>query len=116
VASAIRGKRGQRFLREMVAALDAMPDKRLIEGELETSEGHVCALGAVGKARGAKISGVDTYDRRALSRLFGISQAMAAEIMFINDDDFSFANETPERRFARVRRWIEEQLIDWETA
>lgn len=29
VASAIRGKRGQAFLRELVEALDAMPEKRL---------------------------------------------------------------------------------------
>lgn len=32
--SAIRGKRGQAFLRELLAALDAMPEKRLIAREL----------------------------------------------------------------------------------
>lgn len=30
VRSAIRGKRGQAFLRELIAALDAMPEKALI--------------------------------------------------------------------------------------
>lgn len=37
VRSATRGKRGQRLLRDMLAALDAMPEKRLIAGELEVS-------------------------------------------------------------------------------
>jgi hypothetical protein len=34
VASAIRGGRGQAFLREMLAAMDAMPVKRLVANEL----------------------------------------------------------------------------------
>jgi hypothetical protein len=51
VRSAIRGKRGQAFLREMLAALDALPDKRLIRNELEVN-GEYCALGAVGPAAG----------------------------------------------------------------
>ena len=37
VASAIRGKRGQAFLREMAEAMDAMPDKRLIAHDLRQS-------------------------------------------------------------------------------
>lgn len=37
VASATRGKRGQKLLRDMLAALDAMPEKRLVAGVLEVS-------------------------------------------------------------------------------
>ncbi len=37
VASATRGKRGQKLLRDMLAALDAMPEKRLVSGVLEVS-------------------------------------------------------------------------------
>lgn len=37
VASATRGKRGQRLLGDMLAALDAMPEKRLVAHELEVS-------------------------------------------------------------------------------
>lgn len=37
VRSATRGKRGQKLLREMLAALDAMPEKRLVPFELEVS-------------------------------------------------------------------------------
>ena len=37
VASATRGKRGQKLLRDLLAALDAMPEKRLIADEIEVS-------------------------------------------------------------------------------
>ncbi len=37
VKSATRGQRGQKLLREMLAALDAMPEKRLVSGALEIS-------------------------------------------------------------------------------
>ena len=36
VTSAIRGKRGQEFLREMAAAMDAMPEKSLSQKSLNT--------------------------------------------------------------------------------
>lgn len=37
VASAIRGKRGQKLLRDLLAALDAMPEKRLVSDVIEVS-------------------------------------------------------------------------------
>lgn len=37
VRSATRGKRGQKLLRDLLAALDAMPEKRLVADELEVS-------------------------------------------------------------------------------
>jgi hypothetical protein len=104
VASAIRGKRGQAFLREMLAALDAMPERLLIKGELEES-GQVCALASVGMARGVDMSQVDPYDRETVAGTFGISDALAAEIMYENDE-MSGYKETPEQRFVRVRRWV----------
>lgn len=33
IASATRGKRGQRFFRDLVTALDAMPEKALVAGD-----------------------------------------------------------------------------------
>ena len=102
VASAIRGKRGQSFLREMRAALDALPEKRLIAEELEES-GEVCAIGSVGKARGVDMREVNPYDRESVAGLFGVSPALAAEIADTNDNWY---NETPEHRFVRVRAWV----------
>jgi hypothetical protein len=51
----MRGKRRQAALKEMLQALDARPEKRLIAEDLEDSSGNVCALGALGKARGIVI-------------------------------------------------------------
>lgn len=104
VASAIRGKRGQAFLRELIAALDGMPEKRLIEGDLvDEDSGAVCALGALGQVKGVDLLGLDSYDHEGLGRAFGIAPQLAAEVMFINDDDYRHA--TPERRWQYVREW-----------
>lgn len=103
VKSALRGKRGQAFLREMLKALDALPNKRLIAGELVCG-GGCCALGAVALNRGVDVSDVDSDDRDALSDVFGISGAMAAEVMYLNDERHGHASE--EDRFIAMREWV----------
>lgn len=108
VASALRGKRGQSFLKEMLAALDAMPEKKLIAHELE-QEGAVCAIGAVGKNRGIDMSELDPEDYQGVANKFGISRALAQEIVFMNDEA-SYTAETPERRFERMREWVESEI------
>lgn len=110
VASAMRGKRGQALLKEMLAALDAMPKKRLIAKELEDGEfGGVCALGAAGRARGMNMAPIDPDDHDTVAAAFGIATPMAQEIMHINDEHGPH-NETPEQRFIRMRKWIESQI------
>ena len=111
VASAIRGKRGQAFLREMLAALDALPEKRLIGEELE-KDGEVCALGAVGKARGIDMSNIDPEDYDAVAATFNIPDAFAREIMFVNDDSLWWKEATPEKRFDIVRSWVVKNLTN----
>ena len=87
VASAIRGARGQAFIREALAALDALEEKRLASDSLVNFEvGAFCTLGAVGHARGMDLNGIDAEDRRAVAAAFGISEALAAEIMYMNDE------------------------------
>ncbi len=112
VERAINGKRGQAFLRELIVALDAMPEKKLIAGELVNGHGEVCALGCVGKSRGFHMEGIDYTDSKILGKKFGIAKTMAAEIEFINDDDFCdhAVNETPDQRWQRVRKWAEDNL------
>lgn len=109
VASAIRGRRGQAFLREMLDALDAMPEKRLIEGDLVRTTGEVCAIGAVCVQRGVDATSVDIDDRESIAGLVDIAEAMAAEIMYENDDG-GYYPETPERRWQRMRNWVVRQL------
>ena len=86
----------------------SLPEQKLIAEELE-AEGAVCAIGSVGKARGMDMSQIDPTDHEKVAEAFGIPHAMACEIMFMNDD-FRHS-ETPEARFARMKKWIEENLL-----
>lgn len=116
VKSAIRGKRGQAFLKEMLAALDVLPEKRLIHGVLQDSydTNAVCALGAVGRARGLDMTKInmelDDYGEYEddvvfdIQGMFNLSDALTREIMYENDEGKS--QETPEERFDRIRRWV----------
>lgn len=106
VASAIRGQRGQAFLYEMLHALAALPERKLIEADLE-KEGAVCALGAVGKARGLDMGRLDPDDHEAVAAFFDIPHALACEVMFWNDE---YYREAPEARFERMRQWIEDNI------
>lgn len=113
VASAIRGKRGQAFLREALAALDALPSKELIAEELRQAtdrpEGAFCTLGAVGHARGTPLDRVDPEDHYSVAHLFTIPHALACEIMYENDDQGP-QDETPRARWERMRRWIASKI------
>ena len=111
VTSAMRGKRGQAFLEELRAALEAMKEKRLIEGEL-VQEGEVCALGAIGMKRGIDMAAINPYDVDTVANTFNIAHAMAAEIMFMNDDGGNY-RETPERRYDRMSAWIDEEIAKY---
>jgi hypothetical protein len=108
VTSAIKGRRGQAFLKEMLAVLDAMPEKRLASDELE-HQGEVCALGAVGRARQIDMSKIDPHDPPQVAPAFGISEALAREIVYVNDEG-CWGVDTPEKRFERVRTWVVSQI------
>jgi hypothetical protein len=88
VASSIKGKRGQAFLKEALARLDAMPVKVLVSGELE-ADGQFCTLGVVGAGRGLDLGKIDTYDHSALTDIFNIAGPLAQEIMYLNDEAVS---------------------------
>ncbi len=105
VASAIRGKRGQTFLKELLDAMDSLPAKRLIKDDL-VRDGEVCAIGAIGVARGIPMDGLDPHDRESVAGAFGIPPALAAEIVYMNDE-WGGSKESPESTFVRMRNWIE---------
>ncbi len=112
VESAMRGKRGQSFLRELLAVLDNMPEKKLLAVTINTDEG-CCTLGAITKARGidtSDLDAIDPYDdygesATALANRLGIANAMAKEIVFMNDEG-AWGIETPEGRWQRMRAWV----------
>lgn len=98
------GVRGQALLRRMLAALDAMPRKRLIAGQIVDASGEVCALGAVDPS-----FELDPNDRDQVAAHFNIAPALAAEIAYVNDD-CSSETETAEARWIRVREWVRRQI------
>lgn len=108
VASAIRGKRGQSFLLEMWKSMQALPEPKLVASALE-ADGAVCAIGSVGKARGIDMSKIDPEDYEAVASTFGIPHQLAQEIMYMNDEA-EWRTETPEARFARMKKWVENNL------
>ena len=112
VKSAIRGRRGQAFLKEMSAALEALPAPRLIKDELVRADGEVCAIGAVAVSRGMDVSEIDPHDSEQVAQAFGISHAMASEVMFMNDEAWILRD--PEERFQYMRNWtLGEIQGDW---
>jgi hypothetical protein len=113
VASAIRGKRGQSLLRDLLAALDAMPDKALVTSEYETERGEVCTLGALGKSRGIEMRGFDPTDYDGWANTFGSAPQLIQEITYLNDE--GWYNETPEQRWKRMRAWVAAQIRDPKT-
>jgi hypothetical protein len=109
VERAIHGKRGQEFLRELIAALDALPEKILIQGELVDDKGRCCAIGAVCKARGLNFPQIDYEDPYSVARVIGVARSMAAEIAYMNDE-WESCSETPADRWSRMRRWAVNNL------
>ena len=116
VHSAMRGKRGRAFLAEMAAALDALPEKRLIANDFvqpvsglpfAPKGGEVCAMGAVAVARGmSDAADIDPEYIEAVAVKMGIADCMAREIAFENDEAVC-RPETPEQRWQRMRKWID---------
>lgn len=73
----------------MLETLDAMEDKELYSGSFSTKDGEFCVLGAVGSKFGIKTDdlGDESYcDIDLVGSRFGIAPAMAAEIMYHNDE------------------------------
>jgi hypothetical protein len=123
VAAAIRGKRGQALLKEMEAALLALPEKVLCAGDFaKAADGEVCALGSVALKRKLD-KGKDLA--QALQELekefpedtaaeevhaeFGIAEALAKEITYVNDEHGPYGC-TPQQRYEVVLAWVREQI------
>lgn len=122
VMSAMRGKRGQQLLRDLRDGLDAMPEKVLIAKELMTSDGNVCALGAVALKRqipdlpkfiyekdGEEYGGDYREWNEDLAEIFDIAPCLAREIQYINDEGDG-RDETPSERWTQVRAWVDRNI------
>lgn len=119
LASAMRGKRGQQFFRDLVAALDAMPVK---EVHLHNVSGEcLCAMGAVAAYRNVDLSeqqaelddedGDHLWATEVTGDRLNIASQLAREVTYINDD-MGPHNETPAQRWTRIRKWAVSKLKD----
>jgi hypothetical protein len=116
--SAVRGNRGQRFLQDLLAALDALPRPELSAGALEDEEtGCCCALGAVRRYRGADAVPLTFHpaeedmepDRFAAP--FDIAPALAWETVEANEGWSSSNSEAARhQRWKAVRAWAVRNL------
>ena len=133
IKRAIAGKKGQKFLRELEAALLAMPAKRLVSGVLvhtkETpADGDVCALGSVAVARqmasgmtrtaamekvAKDFDGVNEENysgweiQQETAALLKICHPLAYAVIDRNDE---CSASTPEERYWKVLSWVQKKL------
>lgn len=124
VASAIKGKRGQALLKEMEAALLVLPEKVLISNEFaNAADGTVCALGAIalkrrldkGQDRAEALKEIEKEfpegcEAEEIAEEMGIADALCKEITYVNDEDFTYGDTSPSKRYEDVLKWIREQI------
>jgi hypothetical protein len=105
----LQGKEGQAELRELRAALLALPEKRLVRGVLVDGEGCVCAVGAYAKYKGLDLHTFDPEDHSdEVGIVAGMPKLVAWKVVEMND--FDFDHLTPERRYVKMLDWVESQI------
>lgn len=109
VARAIKGRRGQLLLRELLDALVAMPDKRLTADSLVDAEGEVCALGCLGRVRGVDLASLDPEDPEQVAKVFGVSPILVREIVYENDEGGWRENDA--QRWQRMLKWVASKIV-----
>lgn len=117
VERAMSSKRGQKFLKKLLAEMDAMKVKELVSGELE-ADGRCCAIGLMTRKRRIDVMWSDEGDcdnARYVARKLNIAECLAREVVFENDEkdiDFCISYtttsfvEAPAERWERMRRWV----------
>lgn len=136
----MRGRSGQRELRELEAALLALPEKRLIRGSLTDDEGGVCAIACYAKHKGLDLSKFDPEDESdEVGIAGGMPRLVAWAIVALNDVTLDTIWEvahgpiqlghghykggipliremTPEERYERVLVWVRARLTNGASA
>ena len=125
VASATRGKRGQKFLKLALKALDQMQDKRLAANTFGVGEGGcMCLMSSIATETGraavlsdvARAGHVDewgycddpVYAHGLLADAFDSASPLSQELVHLNDE--GPRHETPHQRWQRMRRTISQMV------
>ncbi len=126
VVQTLKGKRGQAALAELETALRAMPERRLIRGEVCHLDRYdpgfgwsftvpsYCLVGLYAALKGARPEHLallggeqDTAEAGANA---GITYTMAWEMGYQNDE--MWWDETPEARWERALAWVRKHRQD----
>lgn len=112
VASAIRGKRGQAFLKRLVEVLEGMEVKELHDDVFARPDGPCCAMGAVAVANGVAPEEFQycENDTEYAAQTLNIAPALAKEIAFENDEDFNYKRRTPAQRYQYMLAWAKNRI------
>jgi len=122
VLAAARGKNGRAVLQELKDALLALPEKRLIEGDVITSEGDVCAVGALALHRKRAsfpefteqqiveevlkdAGGLDGEETADFGELLGMKWCLSWTIAWANDDYYSQLSD--EDRYTKMLETVD---------
>lgn len=134
VRRSLKGRAGQKALRELHDAMIALPEKRLIANRLTDEDGGVCAVGAYAKAKGLDLERFDPEDETdevgvvaGMPRL--VAWSVVAQNDLVNDVVWEVAygplnrweatyrggiplvrDMTPEERYERILTWVVKQL------
>lgn len=116
VKRSLHGKKGQLALQVLKETLLALPEKRLIRGEIATEEGEVCAIGSVLVHRTPEekrpellkeLSEFDDYTTEIAPKDF--PRLVTWAIVEMNDFELDWVS--PEQRYTRMLAWVEHNLI-----
>ncbi len=126
---ALRGKRGRGWLRELEAALLALPEKKLLSRRIADEQGNVCAIGALyrhrklaeGQTPEQIMSDLVMLDDDGVASEYEITEFMlgrlsiqktlAYKIQCKNDEDTIWGNGcSDEERYERVLAWVRNRL------
>lgn len=130
----LHGKKGQAALRELEAALIALPTKRLIAGKL-VEQGDVCAIGALALHKGATEEVLEHHDDEYMEGVgmeYGLPKLVAWKVVEANDIEFDYYVDTwapgpaqwvhgspgyrlrvpmtPEQRYTAMLGWVRSML------
>lgn len=130
----LNGRAGQQALRELEAALLALPEKRLIKDSLVDDDGGVCAIACYAKYKGVDPLKFDPEDESdEVGVVSGMPRLVAWKVVELNDIILDtvwdvaegpiqrgygtykggiplIRDMTPEERYERILAWVREHV------
>jgi len=135
----LQGKAGQAALRELEAALLALPEKRLIAHKMIDADGEVCAIGALAKHKGRDLLAEPNLyedgefegdgEMEEIGMELGMPRLVAWKVVCRNDIEIdghyetlpgparwygdrpqAYVPVTPEERYEQMLAWVRAQI------